>query len=138
MDQKFIDDFTAKYPLLTVCGKNNEYYKCNDVLDFIKSTQETTYHNSDKFYNEMITKMSKIHAKSTSMSNADPKLREFYHFKDTPKYLQLKCKVPKCKFMCWYNFDKDIKNEKNLQQGDPVVFQFAEGSKVQQSANGIL
>jgi len=109
MDSKTKDEFSSTFPELGVCGKNNEYYKCNTVLEFLKGIQDKTFASTAEFSDEVVKKCNKLHSYETNKGNGKPEKnnQEFYMFKDTPKYIQLKCAVSaKCKFMIWFDFEK--------------------------------
>lgn len=65
----------------------------------------------------MLTKLNEIFYNCVKDNAASPEdCKDQYKVSCTPKYLQLKSKQPKDKFVCWYTFEKekDGENLKNI------------------------
>lgn len=100
--------FKQNYPLVEFCGRQNDLYRCDDALQFIKDTSRQQFADLRQLQNQLINPLNKMHRKMTAEGNAKVgnDVKEIYEHRITSSYINVRCKISKkCRFMVWYKFE---------------------------------
>lgn len=63
--------FKAKYPRIEICGKQEELYKCSEVLSFVKDTSSIAFDDVAHMTQKLLKPMHERHQEMTGDVSRD-------------------------------------------------------------------